>query len=125
MPSRLTLPMAQIAAIYLGGETIANLAADYDTAEATIRRRLIQFGITLRKPGKPHPFSEEKRRRVISAYLEGALPVLEIARVFGLSERSVTRMVAAAGVPRRIRTAVPETTTDEATDLSECGRRLK
>lgn len=50
--ARVRLPRAEIIAAYRAGHSCGSIARLYDVAEETVRRRLIEWGVRMRRPGQ-------------------------------------------------------------------------
>lgn len=123
------MPWKRIAERYLDGDSIKILAEDFRCSRPTIVKVLTRHGVKLKPPQKYDfdPAAAARRdKRLVDAYVEGELPVADIANAFGVTERMVYRAAKAAGVTNRktVKKVIPEVTTEQETDLSECGGRM-
>lgn len=135
----LPLPEEKIVAGYHAGESIQNLATDYEVSEHRIRSIFRQRGVVTRKwrsqwsvpswADAKRAEIQKRNKRIVEVYLQGELEVTQIAELFCVQARLVYRAVKAAGVPHRSPgTGLPvlqEVTIDKDTDLTECGGKLR
>lgn len=90
-------------AAYLEGETLRDLAARLGTSPQTLRRRLIESGVTIRplgRPGKPLPGKQRVSDQQILDLADGTRSCQEIGDALGIGDESVRKRLVRLGVPR-------------------------
>lgn len=92
---RKDLPLTVIAARYQAGEGFAALGEAFDVSPETVRRALLDAGVPIRPRGLSPDLvaaARQRRREIVALAMEAGAK--EAARMFNVSERRVTQIVA-------------------------------
>jgi TyrR family helix-turn-helix protein len=101
MTPSITLPDAEIRALYTTGQSTTALARRYGCSPTTVANRLRSYGITLRPSRfRSIPIPEAALRQL---YLVEQLPIAMIAAVFNVSPGTISNRRRRYGIPIRPR----------------------
>jgi len=93
MSVRRELPVGEVAARYAGGESLRQLAGHYGVAVATVRSRLAEAGVTLRRRGAPASQIDVAGMR---RHVQAGTSMRATAAVVGVSRSTLERHLRAA-----------------------------
>jgi transposase len=92
MSVRRELPMGEVVTRYAGGESLRQLAARYGVAVATVRSRLAEAGVTLRRRGAP---ASQVDVAGVRRHVQAGASMRAAAAVVGVSRSTLGRRLSA------------------------------
>lgn len=102
MARRLKFDIDEAAALYRSGMSLEQVADRCDVSSGTIRRRLLEKGVAMRRPGGLTGAGlDEPEMETLAALYRAGHCLAEISAVTGLSDATVSRRLRAAGVKTR------------------------
>lgn len=96
------VPMAEAAARYLAGEPSTALARDYGVTPATMRRKLVRAGVTMRAKGGRRKLNKDDEARMLAQFLAGEKQEV-LCLEYGVKRSTVCRVLRNAGVSKTSR----------------------
>jgi transposase len=106
---RIRLDVEKAKELYERGWSLRKIAGLFETSESTIRRYLIETGVSMRRNGWRKPEverlfgGEEGRRLLWNLYIEKGMTTCEIAAMCGSTPMTVWRRLKEHGIPTRRR----------------------
>jgi transposase len=90
----------EVAARYVAGESLDDLAAEHGVDRHTITRMVQRAGVAIRRPGRPGTLADEEIPTVIARYTSDPRRwnLTALAEAHGTSRKSIRRALVDAGV---------------------------
>ena len=96
------VPVAEAAARYVAGEPSTTLSREYGIAPASMRRKLMKAGVTMRQRGGWRKLSPAQESNVVREFLKGEKQGV-LCLKYGVSRKTICRILSEAGATQAAR----------------------